>query len=178
MSKVQWMSRASALFLALAVATGCSQDASGPAAPASFGDGHAEHAHPTKGPHEGDLIELGNEEYYAELVHDEQAGAVTIYLLDAEAKAAVPIEATELTINLKHAGQIEQFKLAASPDVSDPRGKSSRFMSSDAEFIEDIERQDAEPQLVATIDGKQYRGNISPGQHEHGDHQLEDGHEH
>ena len=27
------------------------------------------HAHPTHGPHGGDLIELGNEEYHAELVH-------------------------------------------------------------------------------------------------------------
>jgi len=35
------------------------------------GDGydHGEHAHPDKGPHGGDLIELGNEEYHAELVH-------------------------------------------------------------------------------------------------------------
>lgn len=31
-------------------------------------DEHA-HAHPTEGPHGGDLIELGNEEYHAELVH-------------------------------------------------------------------------------------------------------------
>lgn len=32
-------------------------------------DAHAEHAHPTHGPHGGDLIELGNEEYHAELLH-------------------------------------------------------------------------------------------------------------
>ncbi|NQV24291.1 MAG: hypothetical protein HQ518_07965 [Rhodopirellula sp.] len=32
-------------------------------------DAHAGHAHPTHGPHGGDLIELGNEEYHAELVH-------------------------------------------------------------------------------------------------------------
>jgi hypothetical protein len=32
-------------------------------------DPHAGHAHPTHGPHGGDLIELGNEEYHAELVH-------------------------------------------------------------------------------------------------------------
>ena len=31
-------------------------------------DEHA-HAHPSEGPHGGDLIELGNEEYHAELVH-------------------------------------------------------------------------------------------------------------
>lgn len=32
---------------------------------------HAEHAHPSEGPHGGDLIELGNEEYHAELIHPE-----------------------------------------------------------------------------------------------------------
>lgn len=32
-------------------------------------DPYASHAHPTHGPHGGDLIELGNEEYHAELVH-------------------------------------------------------------------------------------------------------------
>ena len=37
------------------------------------GDGHDHgddaHAHPSEGPHGGDLIELGNEEFHAELVH-------------------------------------------------------------------------------------------------------------
>lgn len=32
-------------------------------------DPHAGHAHPTHGPHGGDLIELGNEEFHAELLH-------------------------------------------------------------------------------------------------------------
>jgi hypothetical protein len=32
-------------------------------------DPHAGHAHPSHGPHGGDLIELGNEEYHAELIH-------------------------------------------------------------------------------------------------------------
>ena len=173
MSKLQWMTVTGGLLMALTVATGCNQNASGPAAPAANGGGHAEHAHPTEGPHGGDLIELGNEEYHAELVHDEKGGKVTIYILDAEAKVAVPIEAAELTINLKHDGQAEQFKLAASPDASDPQGKSSRFVSDDSELGEDLEHKGAEPQLVATINGKQYRGKI-----EHGDHGHEGGHKH
>lgn len=36
-------------------------------------DEHA-HAHPSEGPHGGDLIELGNEEYHAELVHPHDHG--------------------------------------------------------------------------------------------------------
>lgn len=34
-------------------------------------DAHAEHAHPSEGPHHGDLVELGNEEFHAEVVHGE-----------------------------------------------------------------------------------------------------------
>ncbi len=71
------------------------------------------HSHPTEGPHHGTLIELGKEEYHAELVHDDKM--VTIYILDSAAKTAVPIDSLELVINLVHDGKPEQFKLAASP---------------------------------------------------------------
>jgi hypothetical protein len=171
MTKLPWMTVVGGLLLALTVAAGCHQNASGPgASPGESGDGHvdhAEHAHPAEGPHGGELIELGNEQYHAELVHNLQSGAVMIYILDAAGKSAVPIDETELTINLKHDGQAEQFKLAASPDATDPPGKSSRFTSNDAELGEDLEHEEAEPQLVVTINGKQYRGRIEHGDHDH-----------
>lgn len=132
----------------------------------------AGHAHPSEGPHGGSLIELGNEEYHAELVHDEQAGTVTIYILDSAAKASVPIEAADVSINLKHEGRGEQFKLAASADQNDAQGKSSRFVSTEAELAEDLDREGAEAELVVTINGKPYRGALK---HEHGD---EEGHGH
>lgn len=135
-------------------------------------DADHEHAHASEGPHGGSLIELGNEEYHAELVHDDQAGSVTIHLLDAAAKASVPIDATDVTINLKHEGRGEQFRLTAAADQSDPQGKSSRFVSSDAELAEDLDREDAEAQLALTINGKPYRGAI---EHHHG--HDEDDHE-
>lgn len=128
--------------------------------PAATADGHDDHAHPTEGPHHGSLIELGNEEYHGELVHDEAAGSVTIYVLDAAATGQVPIEETEITINLKHDGQPKQFKLAASPDSGDPEGKSSRFVSTDAELGEHLHDDAAEPKLVLTIQGKSFRGTI------------------
>ena len=120
------------------------------------------HAHPSEGPHHGELIELGNEEYHVELLHDEQT--VTIYILNGAAKEQVPIEATEITINTKHDGRPEQFKLAASPDQNDPPGKSSRFVSSDEELAGHIDEQGADPRLVLTINGKSYRGAID---HDH-----------
>ncbi|TWU27484.1 hypothetical protein [Bythopirellula polymerisocia] len=144
---------------------GCSQptELEGPMLSAPAGSETVD-AHPTEGPHQGSLIELGEEAYHAEMIHDEDAGSVTIYLLDSKAKINVPIEAAELTINLKQEGQSKQFLLASFPDASDPSGKSSRFQSTDAELTEALDQEGTVAQLVVSIDGKQYRGTI---QHEH-----------
>ena len=148
------------------------------AAPPATVESSHEHAHASAGPHGGGLIELGNEEYHAELVHNDAEGTVTIYILDSVAKAAVPIDATEVIINLKHDGKGEQFKLPAAADQGDPAGKSSRFVSSDAELAEDLDHEGSEPQLVMVINGKQYRGAVA---HEHGhdgEHTDEKNHAH
>ena len=126
------------------------------------------------------MVELGNEEYHIEIVHDDDTGAVTAYILDSSVKAAVPIEAPEIKVNLSHDGQAEQFALAASPQLSDPSGKSSRFVSTDAELAEDLDNDAVEAQLVLTINGKQFRGTIQhdhEGHGEHGDHEAHQGHD-
>ena len=174
MANVQWSVTGCALLVSALLATGCSQSSSSPAPVASQTESrHDDHDHANVGPHGGGLIELGNEELHAELVHDEESGAVTVYILGADAKSANPIDATDLTINLTHDGQAEQFKLAASPDATDPQGMASRFASTDAELGEDLEHEGTNPQLVVAINGKQYRGRI-----EHGDHDHEGGHKH
>lgn len=144
------------------------------------------HAHPSEGPHGGSLVELGAEEYHAELVHDDAAGTVTFYILDGKVESLVAISASNVTVNLQHDGQGKQFKLAAKPQAQDAQGKSSRFVSSDAELAEELDHEHGSAQLVVTIDGKQYRGDI---EHHHGheghdheghDHQGDDheGHDH
>ena len=130
------------------------------------------HAHPSEGPHHGTLVELGNEEFHAEVVHDDKS--VTIYVLDAAATKAVPIDAMEVTINLMHDGTPEQFKLAVSPDVGDPSGKSSRFMLANAELVGHIDNEASAPTLVLTINNTPYRGEIK---HDHGGHDHS-GHDH
>ncbi len=117
--------------------------------------------HASEGPHHGALIELGKEEYHAELVHDAQS--VTIYLLDGAAKEPVQSDASEVIINLLHAGMPRQFKLAASPEVNDPAGTSSRFVSTDSELPGHLEDETAAPKLNVAIAGKAYRGIIVHG---------------
>ena len=87
----------------------------------------AAHVHPTEGPHHGALIELGKEEYHAELVHDDRAGFVTIYILDGAAKTAVPIQAKEVTLNLLVGGKPRQFRLAALAQPGDVIVAGRRF---------------------------------------------------
>ena len=114
------------------------------------------HAHPEKGPHGGPLLELGDEEYHIEVKIDEKANTLTLYLLDAAAKAAVPTEAKEAVINLKHAGKPEQFKLPAVRLKTDPTGMASSFQLKDDELIHDLHHKNNDARLSLKIKGKSY----------------------
>ncbi len=125
------------------------------------------HEHASEGPHHGTLVELGKEEFHAEVVHDDKS--VTIYILDSSASKAVSIDAKELTINLLHDGKPEQFKLAASPDDGETDGKSSRFTLADAELVEHVDDESSAAKLMVTINGIPYRGEIKHD-HDHSGH--------
>lgn len=127
----------------------------------------AEHAHPTDGPHGGHLIELGNEEYHAELAHDDKTHTVSIYLLDATAKKAVPIDAKEVKVNLVVGGKPSQYSLPAKPLEGEPAGQSSRFELADEAFMEALEAKTTKGRLSVTISGKDFSGAIE--HHEHDD---------
>jgi hypothetical protein len=163
------MLRSTSLLLMLAL-VGCNSQSAPPTAQAE----HDEHAHEAGGPHGGAIVELG--EHHAEVVHDDAAGTVTVYILDGAATTNVPVDATEATINVTHDGQGEQFTLAASPLEGEPAGRSSRFVSSDADLSEDLDHEDTTAVFVITIDGQQTRGNI---EHDHGhEHAADHDHDH
>ena len=166
----------SALFVLMAALAGCAETSAPEAASGSATEVSAEpadsgHHHPTEGPHHGALIELGAEEYHGELVHDEASGTVTVWILDGAVKESVPIEAKEITINLKHDGHGEQFQLAASVEAGDPDGLSSRFVSTDGELGEHLHESGIDAVLALTINGRSYRGRIPEGHgHDHSGH--------
>ena len=172
---------AAGLALTAAAFVGCAPEADeAPAttdAPPAL-DPHAGHdhaAHPTEGPHGGGLIELGDEEYHAELVHDRSpsdggAGTVTIYLLDDQADRAAPIDAADLTVVVTHDGDRESFKLAADPEAGDPAGKSSRFVSADAELAGRLDHGGGAARLMVKIAGRSYSGDIAHDHEGHDDH--------
>lgn len=166
------------LALLVLVALGCTGDTQAPPthtdAHDDHGHDHSAHAHPTQGPHQGELIELGNEEYHAELLHDSQS--VTIYLLDSTGRKSCPIADPTITINATGHGTPQQFSLAAQPADGDPAGQSSRFRSNDATLVQSLENGDR-LRLALAINGKSYRGDIAHDHAGHDDHHhAEDAH--
>lgn len=129
------------------------------------------HAHPEKGPNGGPLLELGDEEYHAEVLLDEKAGTFAIVLLDSAAKTTVPVESKELVLNLKHGGKPVQFKLAAAPLKTDPMGQSSCFKLKSKELVHDLHHKDHGARLAVKIKGKSYSAKVDLA-HDH-DHKDE-----
>ncbi|MGM0489947.1 MAG: hypothetical protein ACQESR_24720, partial [Planctomycetota bacterium] len=112
---------ASAIFVVTVVValTGCggsSAKAPGTVNGRQAGDGH-EHGgeatpeHPVEGPHGGHLIELGNEAYHAELLHDETKDSVTVYVLDAAGTKPVAISQPEIVLQLFRDGKFVKYTL-------------------------------------------------------------------
>ncbi len=134
--------------------------------------GHAhthDHGH-GHGPHDGDLIELGEEEFHAEAVVDEEKSKLTLYVLGADAKTAVYIEAKELTLELPGKdAPVVAFALTAGP--ADKDGKASRFeITSEALFEAFHQDPKTVGKFKVSIGGKEFEGQIK---HEH-DHDAHD----
>jgi hypothetical protein len=128
--------------------------------------GHA-HAHPTEGPHQGALIELGREDYHAELVHDDATNTVTIYILDGAAKDAVAIEAKQLTLNLLVGGKPQQFQLVSMPQSDDPEGRCSAFGCTSEPMCKAIDAKGTTGRLNVEVSGKRFVGKLGGHLHPH-----------
>jgi len=117
------------------------------------GHDHA-HDHPAHGPNGGHILETDTEGYHFEWTHNED-GLVTVYALDASAEKALPIAASELTINVKIADQQPSFQL---PAVDASEGKATKFEVTDKELLGVLEALDGKSEsvtatLVANIEG-------------------------
>ncbi len=170
-----------ALLVASVSLTGCGNK------PAESEDAHdaplscdgAVHQHPTEGPHGGHLIELGDEEYHAELLRDEKTNTVTIHLLDGPAKKAIAVAASEITLRLLRDGKFVKYTLKAvqSKDASE-KGTASEFKIVDKRLTEALcHDEKTQGRLQVTIDGKPYTGAVKLSCHDHDDHD-DHGHDH
>lgn len=144
---------------AFAAFTGCGKPAA-PTPPAA-----APHAHAETGPHQGQILELGEEEFHAELVHDDATHTITVYVLDSAAKNAVPIDAKELPLNIVVAGAPKQFALPAAPLAGEAAGKSSCFKLTDQALCEALDDPKTTGRLNLTIGDKPYTADLAPHKH-------------
>lgn len=123
------------------------------------------HSH-DHGPHNGELIELGEEEYHAEVVFDEESEKITIYLLGPDAEKTVAIEAKELAIEMPGKDAPVTHALVATPQAGDEEGKSSRFETKNADLFDAFHHNSkAVGKFKVSLGGKEFSGEVK---HVHG----------
>ncbi|WP_373653611.1 MULTISPECIES: hypothetical protein [unclassified Schlesneria] len=134
-----------------------------------------DHGHGAKGPHGGGLVELGAEEYHAEILVDHDTESVVVYVLGKDAKTDEFVAAQDVTIALE--GK-EPLTLKAAPKPDSPEGKTSKFALEDHDLVHAL--MDAgflHGDLRITIGDKPYIGHIdyhldgsSHDEHGHDEH--------
>jgi len=76
---------------------GCGESHEGHGEHAGEGDGHEETAHDThSAKHGGELVPLGDHAAHIEVLHDDEAGIVTVYVYDGSLSSMEPDEAPTL----------------------------------------------------------------------------------
>jgi hypothetical protein len=130
-------------------------------------DHAAEHNHAALGPHGGHLIVLGEEEYHAELTHDEAAHTVAVYLLDGAAKEVVTDGPEEITLQVFQEGEFADHVLKATGDD----GLYAAVDEPLCHFL--VDTAEVTGRVRVTIAGKEYVGIL-----EHATHDNDDGHDH
>lgn len=135
------------------------------------GHDHAGHDHAAKGPHGGAILEVGEEEYHVEWLHDDD-GNVDFFVLDAAMLKEVPLALGELVVTTKIGDKTEAFSLTAVTPTGDPP-QSAHFNSNDPALLPRLElvgEEGASAVLTLPIKGKTYSVKIEPHRH--------DGHSH
>ncbi|MFO0061930.1 MAG: hypothetical protein ACK57O_13745 [Planctomyces sp.] len=117
-------------------------------------DEHAGHDHAAEGPHHGMLMEMGDGELHAELVHGRDWA--TVYILDATATSACPIDRPQIQVNVTSGNKGRQFSLTASPEKNERAGSSSRFVSADRQLVEALTDTDCKCRIAVLHAGIPY----------------------
>jgi hypothetical protein len=131
------------------------------------GHSHGEHAH---GPHGGELVELGKEEFHAEFVVDGKAHTLKVFLLGPDAKTAATTDASELSI-VPEGGTPIILKAAE----GQPEGKVSEFALTDEKIVHDLnEAGFIHGDLKVKIGGTPYNGHLDAHFDEDHDHGKEE----
>jgi hypothetical protein len=114
------------------------------------------HDHEAEGPHHGTIVELGEEEFHAEIVREPKFLALRVHLLGPDAKTAATTTAADLTITLD-----DGRTLVLKPVESPPEGPHSTFEVIDPKGVDEVkELEFIHGTLVVTIGGKPYSAEL------------------
>jgi hypothetical protein len=135
-------------------------------------DEHGEHDHAhdhAHGPHGGEIIEIGDEEYHAEYLKNDDDGTVTVYVLDASMKNEVPIAAEEIAIDTKVGDKATTFKLTAVDPSEGDEPKAAKFEVVDKGLTGVLSSlsDGVTATLKLEINGKPYEAKIEKVDHHH-----------
>jgi hypothetical protein len=179
MQRLRGIFSISLMMTATILIAGCNSDESDFKKPTPS-SGPVEEVHGTHkpGPHGGQLLDLGEHEFMAEVVFNEDdPKSITVYLIEHDdTSKTVVSDDDKLTINgLKIDGQETSLTLTANPQEGDADGKTSRFgLTGDGipEGIEDLHELE-DGTFSVMINGKSYSGTI---EHDHDDHDSDEKH--
>jgi hypothetical protein len=115
-------------------------------------------------------VELGDEQYHAEWIHDDDSGKVTVYILDGKMEKEVPIEASEIEIETKIADKLRSFTLTAVDSGVVEKAAASCFALEDKSLgvaLNAAGTEGAEATLKVTVQGKTLTGKFEKHSHDH-----------
>lgn len=167
MSRLEFRALLVSVLLGCGAIVGCGESSSGTPVqisgnpPPLFDDPHGEGcAHASRGPHDGELLELGRGNYHVELVHDDDTHTVSVYVLDATATSMVPIAADEIQLNLILSGEPKQFRLPSVAQSTDPAGSSSCFCLQDELLCTALDAKNTKGRIVLAVDERPYSADL------------------
>jgi len=163
---------ASVLIAFALLATGCE-----PAPPAGnsgngqAGNGHDhdhEHHHHEEGPNGGHLLKLAESGYQAEWLHDDEAGKITVHILDGEKKPAAVAYSVDFETTVGEA--TNSYSLAAESPDND--GLASTFTITNPALLTDVRMAEqseeaAKAVLIAGLQNGEVRAAIEVHDHDH-----------
>jgi hypothetical protein len=131
--------------------------------------------HPTEGAHGGHLYDLGDHQFFAELVFDPETRKITIYTVqhdDIKQPAPMDADGAQLVLEAPGPGGEEQevkLPLTARPQQGDPEGQASQFeLAGDQLPAEFTGEEQLHGDLRFTHDGETFEAHLEP--HEHDEH--------
>ncbi|MFI5402579.1 MAG: hypothetical protein ACHQ1G_06545 [Planctomycetota bacterium] len=143
--------------LALAVLAACGKKEEAPK-DEHEGHDHAAHEH-GPAPHGGELLDLGGGAAHLEVIHDGEGGGLTVYVLGADAKTPVNVEAPAL--NLMTKGGAVTVPLTAIDAGSD--GRASGWKASHEAF----KAEPLEGRIRVKVGDKTYQSELEAEGHDH-----------